>query len=349
MEKIQSSQRPLRDHTQKDDKIKAVDSDSQSDFDFDPIFDDDMLEFLNKGSLPDSQPQQAEKHKINQERFWTYVQNVADGETYPLAIRLVGILRKEKEISDSVRNPPGRVPVKATLESGGYRLIECHSDSEDEQLDVKSVYWLPWSCNSNGHNLGREFVPIKDLNDKYKDCEFFLTSNLSGCRFVATDEYLTHISHNQKSLSKDYRIGRNLAEDKLIKDNEFKPTKRLALSQSINVTRNNNEQIATISQYYSYGQKKDKPGIDLEDKDEVEEVKMVIDQEEEEKVDEFRAGGYSSGNIGGSGSAFVVGIRDGNDWTIKYLTQSEGMSQANNKWCVMKYGIKKEEISADSL
>lgn len=49
------------------------------------------------------------------------------------------------------------------------------------------VYFLPWKMHGMTH------VTFDDLNRS--NCNYFMTSQFSGCRFVVTNEYIAHIAH----------------------------------------------------------------------------------------------------------------------------------------------------------
>lgn len=49
------------------------------------------------------------------------------------------------------------------------------------------VYFLPWKMHDMTH------VTFDDLNRS--NCDYFMTSQFSGCRFVVTNEYIAHVAH----------------------------------------------------------------------------------------------------------------------------------------------------------
>jgi len=177
--------------------------------------------------------------------FWTDIKKNIDGENSIGAIEIKGLLRD----SWSLVNPQGIIYVHAKNEGNTYVLEGLPNDPNEK--DSRGVYWLPWSSGEEGwlpysydktkkdltklkdndpnHMLGAEFVTIEKLNKS--GCHFFLTSSLSGCRFVATDKYLAHFSkiHGKNGSVEARDNAEKELEDKF---QELRSTKRLALSQS---------------------------------------------------------------------------------------------------------------------
>ncbi|RDK02459.1 hypothetical protein DLM46_12765 [Paraburkholderia lacunae] len=110
--------------------------------------------------------------------FWSEVKAATGNNTLGV-IRMTGLLDAER----SRTNPAGPLPVSATSVLGGYELgnVEPH-----QKGDVQQVYWLPWK------NQSCEYVPMTTLTES--GCRYFLTSMLTGCRFVVTETYVAHIS-----------------------------------------------------------------------------------------------------------------------------------------------------------
>lgn len=223
--------------------------------------------------------------------FWTDVKEV-EGDDYLGGIDMAGLLGKKMH---SVDNPKGKFYVRASTEHGGYVLKICEKNNAD--VSIAKVYWLPWS--SVHDNGGTEYIEIDEL--KASGCEFFMTSNLSGCRFVATNKYLAHFSCAQKISDKaiEDTEGRASAEQKLNENKNFQPTKRLALSIS-DISESQSSPEVWRGGHYSYRR-----------------------------------------NDKGSGIAFVIGIKKNDDWVIKYLkTSDRGPIYGGGTWYTMDYGTK---------
>jgi len=165
--------------------------------------------------------------------FWEDVIKV-EGDNDLGGIIMHGLLRDKMSFD---HNPKGPIRIQAENRDGDY--VFNFYEGNDQQKDIANVYWLPWSSGLDStfeQLLGSEFVTIEDLN--ISDCQFFMTSNLSGCRFVATDKYLTHISKAHLS-TLYFKGGSDVADDANARDKaeetlitRYKPTKRLALSPS---------------------------------------------------------------------------------------------------------------------
>lgn len=167
--------------------------------------------------------------------FWTDVQNVADEEKNYLGfIHLWGRLSREFDVNKYPKEP---CVIQAEDINNTYKLSVIYpKNPNDLPENARNVYWLPWSdggsAQKTDHVPGREFVTMQALNDS--KCSFFITSSLSGCRFVMADQYLAHISKDQYiDGKKDSSIGgRDKAEKKLRCEQRFSKRNRLALSSS---------------------------------------------------------------------------------------------------------------------
>ena len=122
--------------------------------------------------------------------FWTSIK-AANG------VNAMGVIALHKKLGQEggSDNPQGIRVIRATERIGGqpgYDLTNL-GDDEPTSADVKEVYWLPWmQCKV-------EKVTLADLNNS--GCNYFLTSMLDGCRFVANDELVAHIAYQQPYLS----------------------------------------------------------------------------------------------------------------------------------------------------
>lgn len=263
--------------------------------------------------------------------FWKEVKKVIDNQTlvdeqnameyikmcYLLDESMFFVQGQEDKEQFEIYNPPTACRVRAEYKNRQYRLTICDESDEQVDDDIAEVYWLPWFNPMSPINqkvpenrqkldmpLGCTSVTVKDLNnvEDLKKCQFFLTSNLNGCRFVATDQYLAHFSKERRTSTGDGDLspkGRDGAEKSLF---EFKPRKRLAVSLSTISSDVSQLRDRLWGNHYSYQRK----GAGL-----------------------------------GAGTAFVIGIRqDDETWAIKYLKHSGGEQYGPSTWHATEYGEK---------
>ena len=67
----------------------------------------------------------------------------------------------------------------------GYHLTGTHSPVCDNSVPV---YWMPWKSHSTVYAERAWFERSK--------CAYFMTSQLTGCRFVVTDSQVLHVASN---------------------------------------------------------------------------------------------------------------------------------------------------------
>lgn len=119
--------------------------------------------------------------------FWEYIKIVTDGQVSPFELQV---------------SPPN---FNGKLRGSVVDLVAEYSKSFDNQKDIvllakprasmkpkftgdiRMVFWLPWK---HAHMTS---ISIVELN-QYK-CDYFMTDELTGCRFVVTDQYIAHIAN----------------------------------------------------------------------------------------------------------------------------------------------------------
>lgn len=121
--------------------------------------------------------------------FWDDVK-AANGENTMGVITMAGELANEKGDTNAQGARWISATASATPVPVGYTLTIV-ADKANNSAETKYAYWLPWK------NISVEKVMMSALNAS--GCDYFLTSMLTGCRFVATDIYVAHISNEQAS------------------------------------------------------------------------------------------------------------------------------------------------------
>ncbi|MFZ6644926.1 hypothetical protein ACO0LO_04375 [Undibacterium sp. TJN25] len=233
------------------------------------------------------------------------------GENTLGVIMFNGKLRDQR----SETNAKGAVWINAARrENGtGYDLSMADGNPENS-THIKQVYWLPWK------NLSVESVLVRELN--LTPCQFFLTSTFSGCRFVVTDTYVAHIANEQPPSmgeARNRQIDRDNAESSLqmpVNDDDA-PSVRRKLS---------------ISPFPL------PPPVKKESKS------SGSDSEDEAPVNTGRGrdlifgwdviASYQRGAKLGAGMAMVIGYKEGNEWTYKWL-KMEGENSASGQWATL--------------
>jgi hypothetical protein len=226
--------------------------------------------------------------------FWEAIQ-AASGANAMGVIRFDGRLNLEK---DTTTNNQGAVFVHAAERTTGYDLSVV-ADNAGNSADIKKVYWLPWK------NRSAEKVLLTDLNNS--GCDYFLTSMLSGCRFVATEFYVAHISNEQgisDSSVTTTREGRDLAEGPLLAPS--KPTEAHGYSES---RRKLSISPLPVGESASRG------------------LEAIA------KHDIIAS--YQRGDKAGVGSALVLGYKVGEEWTYKWLKFTAGANSPEGTWAIL--------------
>ena len=108
--------------------------------------------------------------------------------------------RFAQQLSD--HNPKGKVTI-ITSHDLVSDITYLDDTAHTRDCHTMEVYWLPW--------LHGEITTatIAELNQS--GCQYFLTSTFTGCRFVATDEAVSHVAFTQYGLG-DSSEARDLAE-----------------------------------------------------------------------------------------------------------------------------------------
>ncbi|WP_444958196.1 hypothetical protein [Microbulbifer sp. ZKSA002] len=112
---------------------------------------------------------------------------------------------------------------KATTNDGKRFTLEGKDDQCDEYRI--GVYWLPYEANKVTHTNRRVYESLPDVN-------FFLTMELSGCRFTMTDQSVCHVAFDAGTSMYQTPTSstRNVAENSVLTNNSDKKLKIRRLS-----------------------------------------------------------------------------------------------------------------------
>lgn len=138
-----------------------------------------------------------EKHP--ERSFWKLLRKVQAGPN------LLGNISQVKTTmnSDSSSGKRGQIAVKAVMTDNGYNLEETTESGKDVQI----VYWLPW----------KDTMATSAKRSAYEssDCNFFMTTALTGCRFTLTPTLVVHVAHSAYAGTGTATQGRSLVEEKI--------------------------------------------------------------------------------------------------------------------------------------
>jgi hypothetical protein len=219
--------------------------------------------------------------------FWTAIE-AANGANAMGVIRLCGAL----DLEGGALNPQGPVWVHAGERSGnepGYDLTPVANNDAGSD-EIKQVYWLPWKNRS----------VEKVLNSKLdsSNCRYFLTSMLTGCRFVATDTLVAHVSNEQGTAQEPTtnQAGRDHAESGILMEPLATHRRKLSIS--------------------AVQPEPEKNGMNWGD-----DWDIVHSYQRDGKV--------------GAGSAFVIGYKTHAGWTYKWLKHLENKNRPSGTWSIL--------------
>ncbi len=121
-------------------------------------------------------------------QFWDGLKQVVDNYVSPFQVQLSASFGAQS--SQSYKGTVRAMFYKdqVTLVPGNSVLPQIQGALD---LGLGSVFWLPWS------NQSITKVMLTDLNSS--GCNYFMTSEFSGCRFVITNEYIAHVAHWAKA------------------------------------------------------------------------------------------------------------------------------------------------------
>ena len=124
--------------------------------------------------------------------FWKLLKGVAAGPNTLGAILPQGhVLQRQKgeffqKNGQPMFNEQGKITVEARPLGGGhggYQLLA----SDTGGPNCETVYWLPWKDNSATSVKRTAFE---------NDCNFFMTSRMTGCRFSLTPTMALHVANS---------------------------------------------------------------------------------------------------------------------------------------------------------
>ncbi len=117
--------------------------------------------------------------------FWLNLPTYLGAQTNYMGVMLAGQLVYQA----GQGTKPGPLYLSASVMANGDCVISDKEIKGAKQVDTAKVFWLPWL------NLHITSVTWQALNKS--GCKFFLTSEFSGCRFVADSKGVAHIAHWQ--------------------------------------------------------------------------------------------------------------------------------------------------------
>lgn len=129
--------------------------------------------------------------KSPETNFWKLLKNVAGGANTLGTIQPFGdVLKKEKgeffqKGGQALFNEQGKISVEARPNAGGGGFLLLASDTGGP--NCANVYWLPW-MNHAATSAKRSLFET--------DCDFFMTSGMSGCRFSLTPTMVLHVANS---------------------------------------------------------------------------------------------------------------------------------------------------------
>ena len=141
----------------------------------------DMSGGLFDFDMSDSHP----KAKVGDLTFWEKLHTQEGQNTLGNIILSTGLT---EELKPPGQNNGGLMYICAVPLAGstkGYQLIGTHTETHEGSVPV---YWMPWKSGETVYAERKWFERSK--------CAYFLTAQLTGCRFVVTHDYVLHIASN---------------------------------------------------------------------------------------------------------------------------------------------------------
>ena len=153
------------------------------------------------------------------DEFWNKLRTVAVGPNNLGNIVLLGEFSADQQLRDPGQNHGGlRYACARKFGTGdGYSI----TGTVEPQEGAVPVYWIPWK---SGVTVYAERAWFEN-----SICEYMITSQLSGCRFVVTERHVLHVASNAYG-AQDFGPGsraRDFAEHRVTNRD---PSRRLSIS-----------------------------------------------------------------------------------------------------------------------
>ncbi len=157
--------------------------------------------------------------------FWQYIKTVTDGQVSPFQLQVVPPNFNNK-LRGSVVELDAEYSKSFDLSRDIVLLASPRASTSKLSNDTRRVYWLPWK---HAHMTSVSIVELNQYN-----CDYFMTDELTGCRFVVTDQYIAHVANwaypPQKGAAEPSDVEKR--QNRIRKEKEYRADHRLGNTPS---------------------------------------------------------------------------------------------------------------------